>query len=412
MARGQQGIGISAAGMYGQLTTGQPIKITSKISPKKPAHHYHIHLNTTLNKPEIIRDTELEWKKNHGTQVIIELQATYNKGRQSVDEYIKQTAVSNPHVTIHYKTPIEGEKVTVYKRASNKLPEHPKEIKPHPYGVELGLLMKMLKNASSRTLKGFLQTDFSRVSSKVAGEICKTAGLNPNGRPKTIANREIDNLFQSIQKVKLMNPPTDCISPIGEDLIIKGLKKEVDAEVFVSTTRPPAVYRGNPFQIEAGIGYGGTLPGDQLASVYRVANRVPLLYQQSACAIFKSVQGLDWKKYGLDQARSALPAGPVVIMVHMASVWVPFTSESKEAVASYDEILKEIRLALQECGRKLGIHISRKRKHADALKKKNYIQMYIPQIGFALREILNLSDNQMKKTVKTLSNTLERSRKL
>src|SRR3989339_32195 len=279
------------------------------------------------------------------------------------------------------------------------------------YGqLTTGQLIKMLKTTNSRALKGALQSDFSRVSSKVAGEICAAANLNPNASPKAIALKEADNLFRAIQKVKIMNPPTDCISPIGEDLIVSGLKQQVEAEIFVATTRPPSVYRGNPFQIEAGIAYGGKLPGDELAQVFRFANRVPLLYQQSACAIFKTVQGIDWKNYGLDQARGALPSGPLVIMVHMASVWVPFTSESKEAIASYDEVIKEMRLALQECGRKISAHISHKRRVADALQKINYIQTYIPQIGIALKDILGLNEKEVKRAVTTLTEVLEKKR--
>ena len=411
MSRGQQGIGISAAGMYGQLTTGQPIKITSKIGKGKPAHHYHLHLNTTQNKPEILRDIEMDWPKDHGTLVEIELEGRYQKGRSSVDEYVRQTAIANPHVSITYTLQLlTGEEKAEYIRSVKQLPLPPKEIKPHPYGVELGMLMKMLKTTNSRALKGALQSDFSRVSSKVAGEICAAANLNPNASPKAIALKEADNLFRAIQKVKIMNPPTDCISPIGEDLIVSGLKQQVEAEIFVATTRPPSVYRGNPFQIEAGIAYGGKLPGDELAQVFRFANRVPLLYQQSACAIFKTVQGIDWKNYGLDQARGALPSGPLVIMVHMASVWVPFTSESKEAIASYDEVIKEMRLALQECGRKISAHISHKRRVADALQKINYIQTYIPQIGIALKDILGLNEKEVKRAVTTLTEVLEKKR--
>ena len=215
MSRGQQGIGISAAGMYGQLTTGQPIKITSKIGPKKPAHHYHIHLNTAQNKPEIVTNTEIEWDKEHGTKVDIELEAKYLKGRQSVDEYMKLTAIANPHVTLHYQSPVPEEPLITFERATKELPPETKEIKPHPYGVELGVLIKMLKDSSGRSLKGFLSSDFSRVSPKVATEICKVAELNPDAKPRAIANNEVDKLYRAIQKVKIMNPPTDCISPIG-----------------------------------------------------------------------------------------------------------------------------------------------------------------------------------------------------
>jgi DNA topoisomerase-6 subunit B len=203
-----------------------------------------------------------------------------------------------------------------------------------------------------------------------------------------------------------MNPPTDCLSPIGEELILAGLKKQIDADFFIAVTRPPAVYRGNPFQIEAALAYGGSLSGDGLARVLRYANRVPLLYQQSACAITRSVLSTAWRNYALQQSAGALPTGALVIMVHMASVWVPFTSESKEAIAHYPEIIKEIRLALQECGRKLAV----RRKAAESERKKAYIHKYIPHIAVALREMLELSEPQQNTMVRQLTDVLERSR--
>jgi DNA topoisomerase-6 subunit B len=136
------------------------------------------------------------------------------------------------------------------------------------------------------------------------------------------------------------------------------------------------------------------------------------LFQQSACAITRSVIGTNWRGYGLSQPRGALPVGPMVIFVHIASVWVPFTSESKEAIAHYDEIVKELKLALQECGRKLGTHIRKGRKLASEFKKREYISTYIPHIGQALQEILALSDRQTKQCVSNLTDVLERSRKL
>jgi DNA topoisomerase-6 subunit B len=408
MSRGQQGIGISAAGMYGQLTTGKPITITSKTAKNRPAHYYQLEIDAKKNEPRIIVDETVEWIVSRGTKVEIELEAKYQKGRQSVEEYLEQTAIANPHVTLTFMTP-EGE-VKDYKRASRELPAHTKEIKPHPYGVELGVLIKMLHDTSARTLQSFLHIDFSRVSMRVAKQICEEAKLYERARPTRIARQEADNLFKAINKTKIMSPPTDCLSPIGEDLILAGLKKQIEADFYTAVTRPPAVYRGNPFQIEAGLAYGGSIPADGLARVLRYANRVPLLYQQSACAITKSVLSTAWRNYALQQSSGALPSGPLVIMVHMASVWVPFTSESKEAVAHYPEIIKEIRLALQECGRKLAVFLRRRRKAADSERKKAYIQKYIPHVAIALREMLNLSDRQEKAMITQLTDILERSR--
>lgn len=408
MSRGQQGIGISAAGMYGQLTTGKPIAITSKTSRNKPAHHYKLEIDAKKNEPRVIADEVVEWDAERGTKVEIELEAKYQKGRQSVEAYLEQTAIANPHVSLAFVTP-EGEK-KVYQRASKELPVETREIKPHPYGVELGALIKMLHDTKARTLQSFLHSDFSRVSMRVAKAICEKAKVSECSRPSRIARQEADNLHKAINQTKIMSPPTDCLSPIGDEEILAGLKKQIKADFYTAVTRPPAVYRGNPFQIEAALAYGGSIPADGLAQMLRYANRVPLLYQQAACAVTRSVLATSWRNYALQQSAGALPAGPLVILVHMASVWVPFTSESKEAIAHYPEIIKEIKLALQGCGRKLALFIRRRRKTAESEKKKAFIQKYIPHIAIALREMLELSDHQEKVMVRQLTDVLERSR--
>jgi DNA topoisomerase-6 subunit B len=411
-SRGQQGIGISAAGMYGQMTTGMPTVIRSRISRRHDAYEVAVRIDTTKNKPVRVREKAFDWDRDHGTEVVIELEGKFHRGRGSIDEYIGQVAIANPHVTIEYWAPGEKQPV-IFERATKTKPVLPKEIKPHPYGVELGNLMKMMKSTRSSKLGAFLQADFSRVSAKVAGEICKLAKADKNARVRSLEHKTAEAIHDAIQQVKIMNPPTDCLSPIGEDLIRKGLAKEIgEAEFFVSRTRSPSVYRGNPFQVEVGIALGGYLPPDDPGRVMRFANRVPLQYQPGACAMTKAVTQVDWKGYGLQQPRGALPIGPVIIMVHVASAWVPFTSESKEAVASYPEILKELKLCLQECGRNMQRFLRKRRRVEDELKKRQYIDKYIPHIGQALRDILTLDDKQTDRVVKDLRDTLERSRKL
>ena len=408
-SRGQQGIGISAAGMYSQLTTGKPVKIVSRTGTGKPAHFYEIQIDTRKNAPEVHKEGTIEWPHEHGTSVDMELQASYKKGRRSVDDYISQTALANPHAEIFYTDP-KGESLH-YPRLTEELPREPVPIKPHPYGVELGVLLKMMKETRSRNLRGALQCDFSRVSGKVADEIAVAAGLRPEAKPHGLTHDEVERLFRGIPKVKIMSPPTNCLSPIGEALIRDGLAKALPGcDLYTSVTRSPAVYRGNPFQIEAGLAFGGALLRDELADLWRFANRVPLQYQQSACAISRAAILNDWKNYGLMQGKGALPTAPMVLFVHMASAWVPFTSESKEAIASYPEIVKEIRLALQECGRRLGAFLRHRRRVEDAEKKLSYIEKYIPHIGIALREILGFSAKEEARVVETLKDTLERSR--
>ncbi|MBN2422718.1 DNA topoisomerase VI subunit B [Candidatus Woesearchaeota archaeon] len=408
--RGQQGIGITASVMYGQLTTGRAAKIISRISKDHPAVYTELKLNTTKNKPDILKQEETEWEKEHGTKVEIDLEASYMKGLQSVDEYIKETAIINPHSTIIYTNP-KAEQI-IYPRATDKLPKETKEIKPHPHGVELGILIKMLQNTEYRTLQAFLTNEFSRVGSGTAKQICENAAVLPNTKPGRINREMAEKLMQAIQNTKIMNPQTDCIAPIGKNLLLKGLQKEVKAEFYTSTTRPPSVYRGNPFIVEAAIAYGGNLPAEDSVNIMRYANRVPLLYQQGACSITSSVIKTNWRNYGLKQSRNSIPIGPCVVLVHMASVWVPFTSEAKEAIAHYPEIVKEIKLALQECGRDLGSYLSKKRRLKKELKKIDYISKYLPHVSIALKNILNLDDSQKARLEEYLREVLEKSRSM
>lgn len=409
-SRGQQGIGISAAGMYGQLTTGRPVMIHSRPGTKAQAQYYELKINTKKNEPDITKDQVVEWEFGHGTQVEIELEASYKRGRRSIDDYLELTAIANPHLELTYMNPA-GDEIQ-YPRVSDELPVEPKAIRPHPYGVELGALLAMAHESKARNMQGFLTSEFSRVGAKVAEEILEKAMLPAKTKPKRLNRDEAELLVRAITQTKIMNPPTNCLSPIGEEELEAGLRKVVEAQFFATVSRRPSVYRGNPFLVEVALAWGvDGMNNDDLAVLHRFANRVPLQYQQGACAITKSVVGTSWKKYGVNQSRSALPGGPLVVLVHVASSWVPFTSESKEAVASYPEILKEIKLGIMECARQLGVHIRRGVRARDEEKKRDYIKSYIPAIGEALREILGLSEAKEKKVVATLTDTLERSRK-
>ncbi len=398
MSRGQQGIGISAAGMYGQLTTGKPVKIISRIGPKAAAHYFEVQIDTKKNEPLVHENKQIDWDQPRGTQVAIEVEGRYQKGRASVDEYLDQTSIANPHVRLVYRTP-EGE-TKEYSRAYHELPPSPKEIKPHPYGIEFGMFLKMLQEAKSQTLSSFLSSDFCRVTHALADEMCKTAKISPKAKPRDIRGAIAESLYHTIQATKIMAPPTNCLSPIGEKAILSGLYRQIKGEFYTAVSRPPSVYRGNPFIIEAGLAFGKApdseaksekpaqplAEGEQeegeseLARVIRYANRVPLLYQQSACAIFKAVLATTWRNYGISQSRGALPSGPMVIFVHIASVWVPFTSESKEAIAEYDEIHKEITLALRECGRRLGLFLRRRERAASEYRRRNIFELYIEEV--------------------------------
>lgn len=420
-SRGQQGIGISAAGMYGQLTTGKPIVITSKTGKGRPAHHFEIVIDTARNAPNVVKDEQLDWEPDHGTRVEIELQGTYKGGRRSVDEYIEQASIANPHAEIVYQPP-KGRAPVHFPRVTQELPREPLEIKPHPYGVELGMLQKILQDAEARTLSSALQSEFSRVTSKVAEKIVTLAGLSPRAKPAALKPPEIERLHHVIPKVKIFAPPTACVVPIGEELIRKGLEREIRADFYTSATRPPAVYRGNPFQVEVGLAYGGELRGGAAdddedvhatgkqvdaqegpITVLRLANRVPLQYQQAGCATFKAVIDTNWRAYGLTQPRGSLPQGPMVLLVHIASVWVPFTSESKEAVAHYPEILKEMLLGLQECGRRLGSFLRRREAERHEQRRRSIFEMYIGELVESLGKLTKVDRQKLQKDLLILA---------
>ncbi len=432
MSRGQQGIGISAAGMYALMTTGRPMVILTKPSKRRPAHHIELAMDTTKNRPEVSVDVETDefpqTSSGTGTQVTIELEARYVRGKASVEAYLEQTAIANPHAQIifeppgragdtpepdsngateHVESADEAEQKTttsepvrtkqesgriIYPRTVEELPAETQEIKPHPYGVELGTFLTMLKQTKEKQLSGFLRSEFCRVTPSVIKEVAGAASTKDQtitGQTylSRIDPKSAERIYKALQRAKLRSPPTDCLSPIGVRQMLAGLLKGVRAEFYAASTRNPAVYRGNPFQIEAAIAFGGDLPGDEPARVIRFANRVPLLYQQSACCAFKSVVEAGWRNYGLSQPRGSLPVGPMVVMIHMASVWVPFTSESKEAIADYDEIRKEMRLALQECGRKLGTYLRKRQKMRREGQRRDVFKRYIGEIARACEHL-------------------------
>ncbi len=386
-SRGQQGIGISAAVLYSQLTSGHPTKIISKISPTSPAHYYELMVNTKTNEPEILHDDIIDWDRPHGTRVELEMEASYVKGRrQSVEEYLKATAIVNPHSRITLIDPDDVK--TTFERATDRIPEPAKDILPHPHGIELGTLMKMLRYTERQKLAPFLRYSFSKIGLQTAEEICLASGLDADTPPSDLGRDEVRKLLDAFQKVKIMSPPTDCLSPISEDLVYKGLNKEYKVNFIATATRAPSVFSGNPFVVEVGLAYGGDLPKEERVGIMRFANKVPLLYQQGGCVTTHAIESIKWKQYGLNQPGGGLPVAPVVLLVHVASTNVPFTSESKDAIADIPEIQAEVELALKEVGRKLNKFLKRQGNLKKRREKEVIITKVLPRMAEILAETL------------------------
>ena len=401
-SRGQQGIGITGVVMYSQLTTGKPTHVKSKIATESTAAVVDIGLDTRKNKATksnagreiwLLDDGEM---KKHGLEVTTRMKAKYQKGRQSVWQYLRMTSIVNPHAEITFTDP-EGE-VHHWPRVTERLPGKVESIKPHPHGIELGQLQRMLTESTDSRLSVFLRTNFSGVSTRAAKELCSAAELDVKVKPKQMTPDQIRALLESFQgerlfngkPVKLLNPPTNCLSPIEEMLIKKGLSKTIDSRYAITMTRAPNVSQGNPYQVEVGLIFGGNMAADKPVEVLRFANRVPLMYQQGGCLLTKAIESVDWRQYGLDQAGGkGVPKGPAAILVHLASTNVQFTSEAKEALADNAEVMEEVRKAMLEMGRGLRKHLEKKKKMAKTKEKFELINDILPAIAAKSAQILN-----------------------
>jgi DNA topoisomerase-6 subunit B len=572
-SRGQQGIGISAAVLYSQLTSGKPAKITSRTQGSADAEYFELIVDTDDNEPEIREERTTSWDRPHGTRIELEMEANM-RARSQLHDYIKHTAVVNPHARVELREPGLDAPLK-FERGTDRLPAETEEIRPHPHGVELGTLLKMLEATESYSVSGFLRGEFTRVGDKTAAKVCdrfrdehlgrEVAWTTPNphddadvedavldavanksaaatawfaervaeavGDRDRLAHHELGDLVENLadavaaefdetfgetvrsnavdaawaeltrrdllvtslyewvddatsaqkadatvrgvaerlaeklaeaedgrhrttrdtlvayvdrsadrveeaegatigetarenvvesvwsrmrtvpddlprvrtiaddrdtasellaamRETDILAPPTDCLSPITAELVEKGLRKEFDADFFAAATRDAEVHGGDPFIVEAGIAYGGDVESEGSVDVMRFANRVPLVYQRGACAITDVVKGIGWRNYGLDQpGGSGLPSGPAVVMVHVASTNVPFTSESKDAVANVPEIENEVELAIREAARELKSYLNRRRSLEKRRKKRDVLGRILPEMADKLAAV-------------------------
>tara|TARA_B100000459_G_C8597598_1_gene210450 strand:- start:609 stop:2702 length:2094 start_codon:yes stop_codon:yes gene_type:complete len=400
-SRGQQGIGITGVVMYCQLTTGRTTHVRSKIATEPTAAYVDIGLDTRKNKATKANAGREIWYhedgtgKEHGTEITAEMKAKYQKGRQSVWQYLRMTSIVNPHAEITFVDP-EGE-THHWTRVTERLPTKVESIKPHPHGIELGQLQRMVAESKDLNLNHFLLNNFSGVTNRARKELCQAAELEGTRKMKTIKGDDVRALLEAFQgerhfnalPVKLLKPPTNCLSPIEEMLIKKGLSKTIDSRFATTLTRVPSVTQGNPFQVEVGLIFGGTMASDKPVEILRFANRVPLMYQQGGCLLTKAIESVDWRQYGLEQAGGkGVPKGPAAILVHLASTNVQFTSEAKEALADNAEVMEEARKAMLEMGRGLRKHLEKKKKMAKTKEKFELINDILPAIAEKSAQIL------------------------
>jgi DNA topoisomerase-6 subunit B len=588
-SRGQQGIGISAAVLYSQLTSGKPARVTSRTKGSSEAEYFELIIDTDENEPEIKNSGTTSWDRTHGTRIELEMEANM-RARSQLVKYMQHTAVVNPHARLTFKEPSMDEPRR-FERATDELPAETEEIRPHPHGVELGTLLKMLAATDSHSISGFAQEEFTRVGRKTADSILdnfrdrhfgrEAAWQPPQKHEKSelaravanaVSNKSADataafgdevadnvvarnrlahhelaevvaetaeevgddhgetfgdtvqenaveaaweqltddrssdlyqlvdkatstrkddetvhglaerlatrfekgrerdrathdelreyvnraaelteehddatigdtarenvvmevwntmktvsdavpkvrefvddrdmasDLLEAMKETDIISPPTNCLSPITGELVEAGLKKEYDADFYAASTRDADVHGGDPFIVEAGIAYGGELDEDGQGDVLRFANRVPLVYQRGACATTDVVKSIGWRNYNLSQpGGSGIPTGPAVIMVHVASTNVPFTSESKDAVANVPEIEDEIELAIREAARELKSYLNKRKSLQKRKKKQNVIASILPEMAEKLADVTEQNEPQYEDALARIMNNV------
>ena len=399
-SRGQQGIGAAGCTMLSQMTTGKPTKVITGKEGKK-AISLELTIDPRHNEPKLSNIKEIE-KQFRGTAVQAKFKSVlYRDSDQGPLEYLRRTAIANPHAQITFRDPL-GQKVTL-KRTYNKIPELPSEIKPHPKGVTVDDVLTYSKTTKGRTVSGFLTNDLDRMGAKALEEVKKRVHFDMSKDPKSVTWEEAEEIIKAFKEIDFIAPTTDALRPIGEEQIKNSLQSIVQPDFLTVMTRKPTVYAGGfPFQVEIAIAYGGQAGrkvGEEThMEIMRFANRVPLLFDTGNCALTKAVQTVDWTRYAIKDAENS----PLTVFVNFISVHIPYTGAGKQAIADEEEVLEEVRLALMQTGRKAGVYIAHRRREAENQQKRLMFYKYIPEITKALSLLTSAKEGLLREKMEKL----------
>jgi DNA topoisomerase-6 subunit B len=327
------------------------------------------------NRPVILdRKVLINKEQWRGTIVEFTLEGDYLRARSKTLEYFKQTAMVNPYANLTFIDP----KGRLYKfnRATTDMPDPPKETDPHPYGVDVELLQRLIQVTPYKNMSEFLKRHFHRVGDITAQKFLEFSGLTPSKNPKRLSHEEIVRLMQNLKKFKDFLPPdASCLSPLGEELLKAGIMKELKPEYLVVNQRKPSTYAGHPFIVELGIAYGGEVPKRGSFVIYRFANKIPLLYDEASDVSFRVINSMNWRRYKVS------PDMPIAIVVHICSTKVPYKTVGKEFIADRPEVRREVANALREVARQLQ-HFLSKREHVDKERRRlSIFAKYLPKIA-------------------------------
>ena len=350
--RGQQGIGISAAFLWSQKTVGEPVRVVTKWHEDDVGWEFFITMKGR-SKIEVLRKEKI-YRDSHGTVIEMKFKGSW-RSKSHLLKYLEGTALANPEADI--VAILSGEKYE-FRRQVQSLPKKPEEVKPHPHTIDIGVLEEIVSAKNYRKLKWLLVENFSSFGEQSLSELQSKLTFTLDVNPKKLSRRQMRELVEAIKSMKFRKPRSDCLSTIGGERILAGLSK-YQPEFSAATVREMSIHDGHPFIIEVGLAYGGSIRDFKL---FRVANKVPLVYDESACALTRACQLVNWKMYGFKERDDGLPNEPMVILIHICSTLVPYSTQAKTFVAPKDEIVKEAKLALQEVARKVSKKVKRKKR--------------------------------------------------
>jgi DNA topoisomerase-6 subunit B len=372
-SRGMFGLGGTMAILYGQITTNRPVTVVTSPEGKKQ-YGFQMMIDIGENRPIVLKRFSNEADGTTGTKVDLTLEGDYLRASQKINDYFKQTALVASYANITFVDP-QGQ-VTFYERVTSSMPTAPQETLPHPHGIDVEALKRIIKLSEERDMKTFMVSHFHRVGDKIATKFLEFAGVSPKLPPKRLSNAQVVALVDALQRFPdFLQPDAACLSPVGEQILLAGIDKELHPEFSTVVIRPPSSYSGFPFLVEVGLAYGGKVlqPGQKL---FRYANRIPLLYDESSDVSFKVLnEEVDWRRYRVPQD------APVAVITHICSTKIPYKTVGKEYIADRPEIERDIRNAAREALRRLGLFLSKKGSMEAVQRKMNIYGKYLPLIA-------------------------------
>ncbi len=410
-SRGQQGIGISAATTWAQLTNAKGALVMSKTSQMRKAIRGQVDVDIKSNTGILKNKESVDWDKKSGVRVefVIDGRVQLN-GDGGLITYIEGTVLVNPHLSVRYKL-LDNDWVQI-DRVSNSVPDVPEATLPHPHTFKLGEFITHSTLYGKTSLEKFLKTGFSRISDQAIHDFVK------KGLPKSLLDKSVSSLkdsdfktaFQAVQDTELMAPSTKSVLTVGEDALSKSIGRLGEVDFFSVVTRKPAICDFKPVVVEVALARfkNRNLEADEPVQLLRFANRVPLQFDKSGCAITWAIESVNWKSYGVQQPKGSLPLGPYVFAVSLTSPFIKFKNASKETIDASEELVEEIRRALMQAGQKLSRHIKKESKEADLERKLTHIEQFGPILVETLVRLTKSSDARKKRAEEGLRKLLGR----